>query len=68
MHKKVKEAWTKAQDSSNNSNGSRRGKKHENQPPSPLLGFHPFEVCTGTWAIVLMLVAIFVTACPLSSI
>jgi hypothetical protein len=40
--------------------GPRIGKSHENQLPNQLLGFHPSQVCTGTWVIFLMLVAMFV--------
>jgi hypothetical protein len=41
--------------------GPRRGKSHKNQPPSQLLGFHTSQVCTGTWVIFLLSVAMFVT-------
>jgi hypothetical protein len=41
--KKAKEAWTKTQDRADSSNGSQKREKHENQPPSKSLGFHPSQ-------------------------
>jgi hypothetical protein len=31
--------------------------RDENHPPKRLFGFHHFQVCTGTWAVFLILVA-----------
>jgi hypothetical protein len=62
MHQKVKEAWSEAQDSSDNSNGSHDRENPWNQLPSKSLCVHPSQVCMGKWAIFLMFVAMFVTA------
>jgi hypothetical protein len=41
IHKKVKEAWTKAQDSSDNSNGSQEREKPWEPAAKPIVRFLP---------------------------